>query len=123
MFKLRSKKVGVRFTQSRLLSWITLTLILANSCSSTKILNIKNNIEEFKDQKVTLSGKVTETLSIPFVRTGIYQLDDESDQIWVLSAKNVPERGNRVIVTGTVTVGIELAGKRFGVMIKETSEE
>ena len=123
MFKLRSKKVGVRFTQSRLLSWITLTLILANSCSSTKILNIKNNIEEFKDQKVTLSGKVTETLSIPFVRTRIYQLDDGSDQIWVLSAKNVPERGNRVIVTGTVTVGIELAGKRFGVMIKETSEE
>lgn len=123
MFKLRSKKVGVRFTQSRLLSWITLTLILANSCSSTKILNIKNNIEEFKDQKVTLSGKVTETLSIPFVRTRIYQLDDGSDQIWVLSAKNVPERGNRVIVTGTVTIGIELAGKRFGVMIKETSEE
>ena len=64
-----------------------------------------------------------ETLAIPFIRTGVYQLDDGSDRIWVLSAKNVPERGNRVVVTGTVTVGVELAGKRFGVMIKEADEE
>ena len=117
MFSLRSKKIGFWYTQGRLLSWITLILILVNSCSSTKILNIKNNVEKFKDQKVTLNGEVTETLSIPFVRTGVYQLDDGSDRIWVLSAKNIPERGNQVMVTGTVTVGVELGGKRFGVII------
>jgi hypothetical protein len=44
-------------------------------------------------------------------------------RIWVLSAKNIPERGNQVMVTGTVTVGVELGGKRFGVIIKETGKE
>ena len=115
--------MGFWYTQGRLLSWITLILILVNSCSSTKILNIKNNVEKFKDQEVTLNGEVTETLSIPFVRTGVYQLDDGSDRIWVLSAKNIPKRGNQVMVTGTVTVGVELGGKRFGVIIKETDKE
>jgi len=123
MFSLRSKKAWSWYTQGKFLSWITLIPILINGCSSTKILDVRNNIEEFKDQQVTLNGEVTETLAIPFIRTGVYQLDDGSDRIWVLSAKNVPERGNRVVVTGTVTVGVELAGKRFGVMIKEADEE
>ena len=123
MFSLRNNKVRFWHIQGQLLSGISLILILANSCANPKILNIKNNIEEFKNQEVTLNGKVIETLAIPFVRTGAYQLDDGSGRIWVLSAKNVPERGNQVIVTGTITVGVELGGKRFGVMVKETNKE
>ena len=123
MFSLRKKKVRFWHIHGQLLSGISLILILANSCANPKILNIKNNIEEFKNQEVTLNGKVIETLAIPFVRTGAYQLDDGSGRIWVLSAKNVPERGNQVIVTGTITVGVELGGKRFGVMVKETNKE
>ena len=123
MFSLRNNKVRFWHIHGQLLSGISLILILANSCANPKILNIKNNIEEFKNQEVTLNGKVIETLAIPFVRTGAYQLDDGSGRIWVLSAKNVPERGNQVIVTGTITVGVELGGKRFGVMVKETNKE
>ena len=123
MFSLRKKKVRFWHIHGQLLSGISLILILANSCANPKILNIKNNIEEFKNQEVTLNGEVIETLAIPFVRTGSYQLDDGSGRIWVLSAKNVPERGNQVIVTGTITVGVELGGKRFGVMVKETNKE
>ena len=123
MFSLRKKKVRFCHIQGQLLPGISLILILASSCANPKILNIKNNIEEFKNQEVTLNGEVIETLAIPFVRTGAYQLDDGSGRIWVLSAKNVPERGNQVIVTGTITVGVELGGKRFGVMVKETNKE
>ena len=123
MFSLRKKKVRFCHIQGQLLPGISLILILASSCANPKILNIKNNIQEFKNQEVTLNGKVLETIAIPFVRTGAYQLDDGSGRIWVLSAKNVPKRGNQVIVTGTITVGVELGGKRFGVMVKETNKE
>ena len=123
MFSLRKKKVRFCHIQGQLLPGISLILILASSCANPKILNIKNNIEEFKNQDVTLNGEVIETLAIPVVRTGAYQLDDGSGRSWVLSTKNVPERGNQVIVTGTITVGVELGGKRFGVMVKETNKE
>ena len=39
---------------------------------------------------------------------GVYKIDDESGQIWVLSDRGVPRKGGRVTVTGRIREGFNL---------------
>lgn len=89
-------------------------LLLVAGCGGTKVADIQNGLDKFKDQQTTLSGTVTETLALPFVHKGAYQLDDGTGKIWVIPDGDVPARGDKVKVTGTVRVGVEIAGRRFG---------
>ena len=55
---------------------LTIILLIFIGCGATKIGNIQNQLDKYKDQRVTLSGEVVEVLSLPFVHKGAYQLDD-----------------------------------------------
>ncbi len=95
-----------------------LQLLLFSGCVS-KIATVQQNIDRYKDQSVSVRGKVQETLTIPGIQTGIYQIKDNSGQIWVISSNQIPKRGERVLVKGTVSTGIEVLGKKFGTVIRE----
>jgi hypothetical protein len=101
------------------LAAVTAAVVLIIGCGGTKLADIQNELEKFKDKQVTLSGKVSETLALPFVHKGAYQLDDGTGKIWVVPAGDVPARGEKVKVTGTVRVGVEIAGKSFGTVLME----
>lgn len=94
-------------------------LLLIAGCGPTKIEDIQNKSDKFKDQQVTLRGEVIEVLSIPFVHKGAYQIDDSTGKIWVIPSGNIPTRGDKVTVTGTVKIGVEFAGKHLGVVLIE----
>jgi len=94
-------------------------LLLLIGCGGPKIVNIENELDKFKDKQVTLSGEVAEVLSLPFVHKGAYQLDDGTGKIWVIPSDKIPSRGDKVKVTGKVASGIEVAGKRLGVVLME----
>ena len=95
-----------------------LQLLFFSGCVS-KIATVQQNIDRYKDQSVSVRGKVQETLTIPGIQTGIYQIKDNSGQIWVISSHQIPKRGERVLVKGTVSTGIEVLGKKFGTVIRE----
>ncbi len=95
-----------------------LQLLLFSGCVS-KIATVQQNIDRYKDQSVSVRGKVQETLTIPGIQTGIYQIKDNSGQIWVISSNQIPKRGERVLVKGTVSTSIEVLGKKFGTVIRE----
>ena len=92
-------------------------LFFVSGCVS-KIAAVQQNIDQYKDQPVTVRGKVTETLTIPGLQTGIYQVKDNSGQIWVISSSQIPKRNETVLVQGTVSTGVEILGKKFGTVIK-----
>jgi len=98
---------------------LTSILLLLTGCGATKIGDIQSDLDKFKDQQITLSGEVIEVLSLPFIHKGAYQLDDGTGKLWVIPSDNIPSRGERVEVTGTVTVGVEIAGKRLGTVLME----
>ena len=54
----------------------------------------------------------------PEIQTGIYQVKDNSGQIWVISSSQIPKRNETVLVQGTVSTGMEILGKKFGTVIK-----
>ena len=87
------------------------------------VSEIKDRPQEYQDKKVLVRGRVVETFSIPFVQKGMYQMDDGTDKIWIISQERVPFRGEKVIVEGRVKTGFTIRGRTFGTVIVEEGNE
>jgi len=105
----------------RILALLFLMILFISSCATyVHLAEIKDRPKEFDEKTVVVRGRVVETISIPFVNKGMYQLDDGTDKIWVLSNQRIPFRGDKVIVEGKVKTGFTIRNKTFGVIIVES---
>ena len=97
-------------------------LVLAG-CGSTRIGRVLQEPTRYQNRSVTIEGRVTTAyganvpgLNIP----GVYQVDDGTGKIYVLSTRGgVPGRDARVRVKGTVTPGLQVAGRSIGTALRE----
>jgi len=119
VFKLTKGGNHAHYYKSILLCGLTIILLLLIGCGATKIGDIQNDLDKFKKQQVTLSGEVVEVLSLPFIHKGAYQLADGTGKLWVIPSGDIPARGEKVKVTGTVEAGVEIAGKHLGAVLME----
>lgn len=89
-------------------------------CSTrTSIADINRDPGRFAGQEITIKGQSSNAFG--GMGTGMFQVDDGSGRIWVLSENfGVPGEGATVAVTGRVEQGISFGGKNFGVMLRET---
>lgn len=109
--------------QTYSVSLLVIFLIVVSCAASVSISEIKNKPERFHDKKVTLAGTVDETLTLPILGVGVYQLNDGSGKIWVKPKEAVPEKGDRVYVKGVIKVGLAISGRSFGLILIEEDEE
>ena len=103
----------------RRLQLLTLTLLatVVAGCGPTKIGRVLQDPARYSNRSVTVEGRVTQSVGA-FV-AGVYQVEDETGKIYVLSSRGVPSKGARVKVEGTVTPGLSLMGKSIGTTIRE----
>jgi hypothetical protein len=70
---------------------------------------------------VTVHGTVTSSWGIPLVPFKMYQVDDGTGEILVVSNENrVPSKGARVKVTGKVGEVLVLGGRSLGLHLRES---
>ena len=99
---------------------LLISVLLMFGCGwHTHISEINERPQQYKDKQVSVKGKVVETLSIPFVQKGLYQMDDGSGKIWVMSQERIPSRGEKVVVKGEVKTGFTIGDRTFGAVIVE----
>ena len=101
---------------------LTITALLS-SCGSTRIGRILAEPARYQNRNVTVEGRVTTAFgaSLPGINVpGLYQVEDESGKIYVVSTRGVPTKDARVRVKGTVTPGLSLGGRSFGTAIRAT---
>lgn len=91
--------------------------LLLTGCGTTRIGRILQDPSRYSNRNVTVEGRVTNVVGA--LVAGVYQVEDESGKIYVLSGRGVPGKGARVQVKGTVTPGINVLGKSFGTTIRE----
>ena len=85
---------------------LALFLISFQCASTMRIGEIRNAPDQFHNKKVTISGTVDETITLPILGVGVYQLNDGTGKIWIKPKERIPEKGKHVVVTGTLKVGI-----------------
>lgn len=104
--------------------WSLILIFLVSGCVfHTSISRIKKDPQEYEGESVSIKGKVVETAGIPFVQKGIYQVDDGTGKIWVVSQKRRPSRGEEVTVKGKIETGFSISGQTFGIAIVEGNDK
>lgn len=97
----------------------TLTLLLAlglAGCGPTRIGRIINDPARYQNRGVTVEGRVTNVVGA--LNMGVYEVDDGTGKIYVVSNRGVPGKNTRVKVEGTVTPGLNIMGRSFGTAIR-----
>ena len=101
----------------RLTYFLIPAALLLSGCGSTKIGRILADPARYNSRSVTVEGRVTNVVGA-FV-AGLYEVEDETGKIYVLSSRGVPNKGVRVKVDGNVTPGLNVMGKSWGTTIRE----
>ncbi len=100
-----------------LLSAIVLALVTLSGCATTNINHILADPHHYRNREVRVEGTVTNVVGA--LNTGLYQIDDGTGKIYVLSGRGIPAKGARVKVSGNVTEGINVMGRSWGTTIRE----
>lgn len=95
-------------------------LLVTAACPTRKsIADINRDPSRFGNREVGVVGHVVSSWGA--LGTGLYQIDDGTGRIWVLSnGYGVPSQGAKVAVAGYVQPTFSLAGRSFTTVLKET---
>jgi hypothetical protein len=95
------------------------SLFLAGCPTRTSIERINRDPGRFAGKDVTIAGHVIESFGL--LGTGVYEVDDGSGRMWVLShGYGVPGNGAKVAVTGRLEQGVSFGGRNFATALRES---
>src|SRR5918999_2286017 len=87
----------------------------AACASGASIGQVKTNPGRYVDKNVTVRGTVTSSWGIPLVPLKMYQVDDGTGEILVVTDDDrIPSKGARVKVTGKVSEFAVFGGRSIG---------
>lgn len=96
-----------------------MVLALAGCPQQTTVAKINGDPGAYFNKEVALVGTVNHSFGL--LSEGVYELNDGTGSIWVLSqGYGVPSDGERVGVTGTVIPTLTFAGKSYATGVRET---
>ena len=112
---------GTRLTIVTAMLLVAAMLLAGCKDERTKVSSILGRTNDFVNREVVVEGEVTKTHAADLViaEAGVYQVDDGTGKIWVLTKNGVPKEGQTVVVKGTVSSGLQLAGESFGAFLRE----
>ena len=85
----------------------------------TKIKDVLDHPRDFENKQITLSGTVTNAVSLLVIK--YYEIQDGSGSIRVVTDRLLPTRGEKLNVTGRTTV-IELGTERWVVLREDNND-
>ena len=100
---------------------VALVAAVTTACASgASIGQLKTNPGRYVDKSVTVHGTVTSSWGIPLVPLKMYQVDDGTGEILIVSDDNrIPSKGARVRVTGKVSEFAVFGGRSIGLHLRE----
>ena len=110
----------MRITRHAPTSWlaaVALAAVLAGCAFTTPIKDIVDHPRDYADKKVTVEGEVKDVFGLLVVR--YFTLDDGTAQIGVVTERPLPQRGERIRVTGTVREAFALGDRSSVVLVEE----
>jgi hypothetical protein len=105
---------------TRFIAAALFAIVTVACASGASVGQLKTNPGRYVDKNVTVSGTVTSSWGIPLVPFKMYQVDDGTGEILVVSDdERVPSRGARVKVTGRVSEFAMFGGRSIGLHLRE----
>jgi hypothetical protein len=104
----------------RLLAAVAFAALTAACATGASIGQVKTNPGRYVDHNVTVRGTVTSSWGIPMMPLKMYQVDDGTGEILVVTDDSrIPSRGAQVRVTGKVSEFAVFGGRSIGLHLRE----
>lgn len=106
----------------RTLAVIVLSVLVAAGCAArgVRVAELKDQPTRYATRSVSVTGLVTSSWGIPMVPFQLYNVDDGSGEITVVSRSGrTPARGTRVQVRGKVNEVAVFGGRSIGLHLQE----
>jgi hypothetical protein len=104
------------------LAVVILTALVAVGCAArgVRVAELKDQPTKYQDKSVSVTGVVTSSWGIPLVPFQLYNVDDGSGEITIVSRNSrTPARGTRVQVRGKVNEVAVFGGRSLGLHLQE----
>jgi hypothetical protein len=92
---------------------------MLSGCATVNVRRVLDNPARYQGRTVRLSGEVTRSTGL--VVAGVYEIDDGTGKINVLSNRPIPRKGAHVVVKGRMQSGINVLGRNIGTVLQEES--
>ncbi len=98
---------------------LLITLLLTACPQGRTVAQIQADPGRYMNKEVAVRGTVVSSWGA--LGTGMYELDDGTGRIWVMSQNfGVPGKGTRVGVAGTIVPTVSMGGRSFATVLRET---
>lgn len=98
---------------------VLLGALFLTACPNREsIAKINSDPGRFRNKDVSVAGTVTD--SYGFLGMGVYEIDDGTGRLVVITRQGVPSRGARVGARGRVFNGFNFGGRSFGTVLQES---
>ena len=108
------------------LAVVILSVLVAAGCAArgVRVAELKDQPTKYATKSVSVTGVVTSSWGIPLVPFQLYNVDDGSGEITVMSRSGrSPARGTRVEVKGTVNELAVFGGRSIGLHLQEENRK
>lgn len=85
----------------------------------TSIGEIVSNPAGFEMREIKIKGMVVDANKVPIIELRVYAIKDETGTIIVTTQGALPPVGKRIAIRGQVENALILAGKGFGMTVRE----
>jgi hypothetical protein len=100
---------------------VSVLLLAGCAARSVRVAELKEEPGRYATKSISVNGVVTSSWGIPLVPFQLYNVDDGSGEITVLSrsGRGAPARGTKVQVKGRITEFAVLGGRSVGLHMQE----
>jgi hypothetical protein len=105
--------------QTIFLSLILAATVLLTACPKRETISkINADPGRYMDKDVSVAGTVTDSYGL--LNMGIYEIDDGTGKLLVVTRNGLPSRGARVGARGRIYTGGSYGGKSYGTVLEES---
>jgi hypothetical protein len=97
---------------------LAVALFAAGCPQRESISKINADPGRYRNKEVTVAGTVTDSYGL--LNYGVYQIDDGTGKLMVVTQRGVPSRGSKVGAKGRIYTGASYGGRSFGTVLEET---
>jgi hypothetical protein len=118
---------GNRFGKWAVWAAIVCSVLLLAGCEQKTINEILADPGRYANKEVAVAGTVTWSTSL--LGNGVYEIEDGTGKLLVVSTSGVPRKGAQVVVKGKIREGFDLSSFRLpdpiasGLVLMESSHK
>jgi hypothetical protein len=107
---IRSRSIGLIF--------LLAVTFFATACPQREsISKINADPGRYRNKEVSVAGRVTDSYGL--LNMGVYEIDDGTGRLMVVTQRGIPSRGSMVGARGRIYTGASYGGRSFGTVMEE----